>query len=565
MSKTAVKLKRKNRQADKSRDDRLAMDIAIIAIIILLAFGVRYVGLGDIGITYDEPIYVSAGMGYTHGLMSQNFSESIWSINMEHPPVSKYIYGAAMRLIAATEGDYVSFMAAKLASVLMGAITCVLVYLIGRDFLDRNVGIVSAVLLCLIPVFLANTQLATLESPLALFFTLTVYLFMVALQRGSRHYFLGSAIAFGLTLGTKYNGILVLPVLALIFILFTLDRVRKKEGSLNAEAVRRNIGAFLPVRAIAAFVLITGALFFMSWPWLWADPVGNLLESYRHWSTAPMEYFLGTLQTAPVYYYPAYFAVTTPLLLFLPLAVGILALARSRDAFKIGLLAWLAVPFLYGFSPFVQDGMRYLIMIYPAFALICGYGLWSVAGWISSRYKSVGRKKALALVSALAAVYLAVSGGSVYPYYLDYYNALVGGPHGVYESRSFEFSWWGEGIKAAMDYVEDTAAPGSTVLMLTNPDDPLNFFSLERGMRYYYPLVVHRGLRDVRLNFSEPMAAMSYGEIKGIIPHYVIMNYPIELYQNITIVDANYRVVHEVQVQGAPLVKVYKDRRSAVG
>jgi 4-amino-4-deoxy-L-arabinose transferase-like glycosyltransferase len=45
------------------------------------------------------------------------------------------------------------------------------------------------------PVFLANTQLATIESPLPLFFTLTIYLFMIALQRGSRNYFLGAAVA----------------------------------------------------------------------------------------------------------------------------------------------------------------------------------------------------------------------------------------------------------------------------------------------------------------------------------------------------------------------------------
>jgi hypothetical protein len=102
--------------------------------------------------------------------------------------------------------------------------------------------------------------------------------------------------------------------------------------------------------------------------------------------------------------------------------------------------------------------MRYLIMIYPAIALICACGLWAAAGWIGDRVKSVGRDRAFAVGSTLTVVYLVVSLILVHPYYLDYYNALAGGPKGAYDHKSYEFGWWGEGVKAAMDYVERTAS-----------------------------------------------------------------------------------------------------------
>ncbi|MGA9138893.1 MAG: hypothetical protein WBZ29_01625, partial [Methanocella sp.] len=300
------------------------------------------------------------------------------------------------------------------------------------------------------------------------------------------------------------------------------------------------------------------AVFYLIWPWVWMNPIGHLQYSLDHWAAAPAEYFLGTLQTAPLYYYPVYFAVTTPLLLFIPLIIGVIAIARSKDAFKIGILAWLAVPFLYGFSSFVQDGMRYLIMIYPAIALICGYGLWSAAGWIGDRLKNVGRDRAFAIGSALTVIYLAVSLISVYPYYLDYYNALAGGPRGAYDHNSFEFGWWGEGVRAAMGYVESTAPQGSSVLMVTLPDDPTNTETLERNMDYYYLFAEHAGYHDIALNFRQPIIAAHYLVATPVVPQYVITNTAMQRDLNVTIGDSNYTIVYEATVQGTPLARVYQ-------
>ena len=42
-----------------------------------------------------------------------------------------------------------------------------------------------------------------------------------------------------------------------------------------------------------------------------------------------------------------------------------------------------------------------------------------------------------------------------YPYYLDYYNLVFGGIAQVYEKNTFDFAWWGEGIKESVHYVNN--------------------------------------------------------------------------------------------------------------
>jgi len=62
----------------------------------------------------------------------------------------------------------------------MGALTCGMVYLIGREFLGHKTGFAAGIILALLPTFIAHTQVATLESPLAMFCTIAVYFYMLS-------------------------------------------------------------------------------------------------------------------------------------------------------------------------------------------------------------------------------------------------------------------------------------------------------------------------------------------------------------------------------------------------
>jgi hypothetical protein len=53
----------------------------------------------------------------------------------------------------------------------------------------------------------------------------------------------------------------------------------------------------------------------------------------------------------------------------------------------------------------------------------------------------------------------------VAPYYLDYYNALFGGPRAAYERRRFLIGWWGEGIAGAARRLDAIAERGASVFV----------------------------------------------------------------------------------------------------
>jgi len=81
------------------------------------------------------------------------------------------------------------------------------------------------------------------------------------------------------------------------------------------------------------------------------------------------------------------------------------------------------------------------------------------------------------LFPSLVVGYLVVTSLIIHPYYLDYYNEIVGGPKNVYKHRWFEIAWWGEGIKEAVEYVNATASPGAYIWLKVIPTvevPPLN-------------------------------------------------------------------------------------------
>jgi 4-amino-4-deoxy-L-arabinose transferase-like glycosyltransferase len=509
------------------------VDILMICAIIVLSMGVGLYGLMDAGITWDEPLTIMAGMKYGHNVETLNFSPEAWSMVMEHGPLSKYIYGAALGLAGHRTLDYQAFVICKTVAVIMGTLTCILAFIVGREIYDRLLGFGAAAILALIPDFVAHSQQAAIDNPIALFFTLTIALFLLGRKYNNKYLYTASAVSLGLLIDTKYNGLLAIPIMALFYLIYVyLDKPAKKG---RKAASGRPLKDYLPVVPAAIFLGITALTIYILWPWLWADPIGQFKLSFMHWEYTPIEYFLGNSQKATPLYYVAYFLVTTPLLLFIPLAIGAYRSIRSRNPYKLAILLWLVVPFTYSFGSFIQDGMRYLLMIYPAMAILAADGLAGIASWAAPKVRGISQNGVYVALAALTIIYLLYSLASVQPYYLDYYNSLAGGPAGVHDNRLFEFGWWGEGVYESIMYLDNNAAPGSTVLVATKPNQMLKYYG--KNLTYIYP--------DTDYFYAN-------GE------DYIVVNHYTEEYAHLYHDESGYKLVHETTVQGAPLVKVFQ-------
>jgi hypothetical protein len=129
----------------------------------------------------------------------------------------------------------------------------------------------------------------------------------------------------------------------------------------------------------------------------------------------------------------------------------------------------------------------------------------------------------------------------IHPYYIDYYNPLVGGPQGVHEGQLFEFGWWGEGKKEMIDWINGNVPPNAIVGTKFSPYIDLSGWRSD--VRYVdLELLNYSG----HLDYVVTNTYWEWFNAEG--DKYPIYEADLE----------NYKVVHTIDVMGAPLVKIYK-------
>ncbi|MEW4569189.1 glycosyltransferase family 39 protein [Tautonia sp. JC769] len=453
--------------------------------------------IGDPGITSDEPIDVKVGRNYLSlagALIDQVGSRGVASIrranldaffadNAQHPPLGRWLVGLASLVFEPFEGllggaDPMSVHPARMAPMLAFALLVgVITREAGRRF-GPAAGIVAGLSLILMPRVFAHAHFATLDTILALCWTLALLAAARAIE-GPRPV-LGLAIAgavWGLALLTKIHAWL-LPPLVLGYALVRLPMRKAIPGGL-------------------LWGLVGLLVFVLGWPWLWNDSLDRLA---RFLSTSvdrqPLRvlYFGRVVEDVALpWHYPwAYFALTVPVGLHL---LGLLGLVRGlrtvgRDPFP-ALLAASILLFLVLFSTRapVYDGERLFLHVFPSWALLIGFGfqgLWDRlkphdfgasirtggAGGRDQRHPPTlsparggagGRRPGeggpgpitpqqasgfpwkLVLRGLLIALVVAQGFGVVrmHPYQLSYYNLLVGGLPGA-DRLGLELTYWGD-------------------------------------------------------------------------------------------------------------------------
>lgn len=451
------------------RNPGARLDLGLFLLLFAAALGLRLYDLSEAGRTWDEDVYWTAGRNFMQNLLDLDFRWESWAWNNEHPAFAKWIYGPATLL-----SD--RFDQARAVSALLGALTCALLFLVGRDLLGRRPGLVAALLAIGMPHLVAHHKIIGLETPTALFYMLTLWFFSRSLHRprpdglpsspeaaapppeaNDPHHLL-SALCAGLLVGTRVSNLSVFVVLAALY-LVTYRRPILSQGRLP-----------MPV-TLGLFPLIVGLTFFIIWPYLWENPMKHLGQMLSHWDPDKyLEWFLGEKRPPAAYYFPLYFAVTTPAAALVGLALFIPRALLRRDRAHLTLALWFLGPFIVMASPLARDGVRYLYPAIPAACLMIAAGLEGLGEGAAALLRRPRLRTWLpAPLGTGLAIYLIFSGFTVHPYYLDYYNELVGGPARVAETHRFEIGWWGEGIKEACDTISRMAPKGAKVHAYVHP------------------------------------------------------------------------------------------------
>ena len=489
----------------RSRQGR--RDLLVFCLLFAGALTVRMYDLNEAGRTWDEDVYWAAGRNYVQNLLAGDTRSESWAWNNEHPGFGKWIYGPGTLLMD-------RFAASRATAAIIGALTCALLFLVGRDLISRRVGLLGAGLAAVLPHLLAHHKILGLEAPSGLLYLLTIWFFFRSLRRkGNTGYHLAAGVCAGLLISTRVSNLSVLVVIGALYL------------ALNRRAIFGEGRFPMPV-TLGLAPLIALFTFFLVWPYLWENPMKHLGEMLVHWDTDKyLEWFFGRKQKPPWYYFPLYFSVTMPAAVLAAWGLSLVRVAWRRDLGHITLLLWFLAPYVVMLSPLARDGVRYLVPSLLAACLLAGAGL----EWLAMGIARLARRARLATPvtafgGAALCFYSLYCGSTVHPYYLDYYNEFTGGPAKVAARHTFEIGWWGEGIKEACDYIGRVAPLGSRVWGYLHPTHVI-------------------ALRDDLKRVNGPGQA-----------DYIMFN---DLF-NTRPKMPNHRVIYVVRAAGAPLVWVYE-------
>ena len=301
-------------------------------------------------------------------------------------------------------------------------------------------------------------------------------------------------------------------------------------GILVAQHTIRNAGK-KSIVVLAIYSIFAVLVMYATWPYLWLDPIGHLVEtvnimSQHFWNGSVL--FNGVEYAAtdlPASYMPLLLAIqlTEPVwvLCVIGFAVTVYGFIKKRegspDLFALTII-WLIIPLatFIILRPTMFDNFRHSFFILPMVFVLAGIAL------------DLVRQPLLQglLILALAAPGV-VSIIRLHPYEYVYYNSFAGGVGGAF--RRFDLDYWGISYREIALELNKFAPPNSKV-WLTGPThifetyarsdmDIYSTYEAERADHYDYVVTLSRHQDDLSVYPDAPItfSVTRDGAILGVI------------------------------------------------
>jgi 4-amino-4-deoxy-L-arabinose transferase-like glycosyltransferase len=198
-------------------------ELGIIILILIVGFLIGAYQLQDIPniIKGDEGSFFEIARYFAKG----EYHESIFGFGVySFPAFSSFVQGAIMRVFGLDIWGW------RFSSLLPALLCVVPLYLIGRDFFNRWVGILSSIIYISSPYYLSFARLGYNNSQAILFVIICFWLFYQGIKRKSLFYMYLGGIASGLGFLTYSSGKLGLVIVLVLFGYTFLSILRKKGG-----------------------------------------------------------------------------------------------------------------------------------------------------------------------------------------------------------------------------------------------------------------------------------------------------------------------------------------------
>ena len=459
----------------RSRRDRW-FGILTPALLLFLFLALRLPALGRF-VTTDEALWLRRSANFYLALSNGEWNQTYQS---PHPGVVTLWAGAAGFWLEFPEYSRVGFdpihdsqlltlmenrginpmsvlAAGRMALVVVHATTFLATWPFARRLFGLPAAALGMALLALDPFTLAHQRLLHLDGLLASFMLLALLACLDFLREGRWQSLTISGIAAGFAWLTKTPAWFLLPAM-LAFSAYFWWRERKQARPLA-----------LPLWGAPFLWLVIALLvMFFFFPALWADPIGipNQMASYALGSaegeySGPVffngkVYPEGDLGAAGWGFYPLVFLWRSTPLVVIGVGLAIWALFAKSNKRETGFLSVeCLLLFSFGFILFMTIASkkfdRYLLPAIPPLILVAGWGWVQLAARV--KWLQPAHWQATAFLAGVAALQLASALPS-FPYYLSYYNPLMGGNT---KAPEVMMVGWGEGLDQAADYLNRQA------------------------------------------------------------------------------------------------------------
>ncbi|MBI3495227.1 glycosyltransferase family 39 protein [Candidatus Berkelbacteria bacterium] len=485
--------------------------LAVLIIIPLLFFLSGALTLHDYGINWDESNHFSRGQAYLHYFLTgkttyddipdwqrvaQNSGEvglvdpilrrhrysrfmvpsspaaEFLKADAGHPPLNGILAAAFNRFFYGKLGLFGDLDSHHFFEITVSTGLVALVILWAYRVMGFWPAVISGVALATHPMFLGESRFNIKDPVEATFFTLTLFLLWHAVTKREParepRLLLWAGVAFGLALATKFNALFIIPIFVLWHVLELAIDPKWRTAIRNAFTWRVFAG-------YVGFAAIGVGILFVSWPYLWHDPInhlGKILGFYTHLGTG-QHYNTAYLLPGGFNLYPLLDAIyRTPFITLTLATAGIVGMfSRLKEKHASAYLLWflmLIVPIARVIAPnsSLYGATRQIMEHVPAMALLAGVGAQTIID-ILARYKNKLLMGGFFLFTVLCYLLLAATLWRFHPNENLYLNSLIGGLPGAYAQN---YPSWantvGNGYEAGIEWLNVNAPHNSKLTLI---------------------------------------------------------------------------------------------------
>jgi 4-amino-4-deoxy-L-arabinose transferase-like glycosyltransferase len=341
------------------------------------------------------------------------------------------------RLVGRVPGFWDALVDARAGFLVVTAALVTLIAGLSWRLCGPLVGSLAGLLVGMEPFYLAVSQLVHMDAVLSGCMVASVLAVLVCWARvGGRGWLVGSGILAGLAVLSKVPAVYLLAFVPALGVVLALPRILGR--SADRPSVLVALTADLIIWSLAAI-----ATFVAFWPAIWVlgpvEVLGRVAEFTRETGGQPHEqgtFFWGAQTTDPG---PLFYPVAMAFRMAPVTMVGLLLLAVCwrRVPSLDRRVAFPLIAFGLGFLLMMTLGAkkldRYALPIFPALGVLAAVGLSAAYRWLHNVMAAASSATTASMLpwkgtaAALVFVLAIWPAAATYPYYLSFYNPLLGG------------------------------------------------------------------------------------------------------------------------------------------